>query len=176
MQAAGRDIVALERTLAVVIVALLALPNLSGPADAEDGLTFDQGAHYIMLPACEIAKIMRYEKVDGEWTGGRSILKGELPVTGYLSARLASSEIYIFDAHRLRMRTEQLVGAAKVVKVEGFLSPDRMPPDFFLAMVDGMVKTLMAEFDSDPLSNCDLYRAIDAQEQAEFWERYRESR
>lgn len=160
------------RAVIIIITALLGLPILGVPADAEDSLTFDQGAHYVMLPACEIMRIMRYQKVGGEWVGGRSLLKGELPVTGSISTRLARSNMYVFDARMLRMRTDQLVGAAKVVNVEGLLFPDSMSPKFFRDSVDHMVKRLMADFDSDPLSNCHRYRAIRDEALAELFEAF----
>lgn len=85
------------RTLILsAFVACFAQPVPASQKQAEHRLP------YVMPDACRLIELLDFEKIDGKWVGGRSIFRGQAPVTGKISKWFAKKSFYHFDAITFR--------------------------------------------------------------------------
>lgn len=118
----------------------------------------------VMPHACVMAEYLGYEKIDGKWVGGRSILRGELPVTGRLSkylvdSTLARSGFFYFDAQGFRFEKHWLDSVARAFDMDVLPDADLMSGASMIHYIDDAVERLLKYWEGpDPWALCDEVR------------------
>lgn len=131
---------------------------------------------HAMPPACAMAEYLGYEKIDGEWVGGRSVFRGELPVVGPVSkllvdSTLARSGFFRFDAQGFRFQKHRLDSVAKVFNINVLPNADLMSGEIMIDYIDETVERLLKYWDGpDPWTLCDEVEARRREEMKRVFE------
>lgn len=109
---------------------------------------------YVMHDACRIAQLLNYTKIDGEWVGGRSVWRGQAPITGGISQILENFLLFTFEASTFRSYVRNFDTTARYWNVVVKLDPDLLGPKDIIRQVDYTVAQLLNGLPYDPWSTC----------------------
>lgn len=99
--------------------------------------------------------MLRVRKVDGQWVGGRSLWRAELPVTGP-GAKFLTKYYTFADARSFRHHLTQFAIAAKHWDVIATLDPDSLGADDLLTEIDRAMNQLPEGLGKDPWQLCEV--------------------
>lgn len=139
---------------AALVGSIVAYVTKIPPAVAEDlHARALHRAPYVIGDACALIEMLRMQKVDGQWIGGRSLWRAELPVAGP-GAEFLTKYYGFADAVTFRHYLTQFKIAADHWDVSATLDPDSLGADRLLAEIDRALNQLLEGFGEDPWQLC----------------------